>query len=74
MLTCQFILGTMENILYGPPGDTLSHLARTLDLSTIVYPATETEAAWTVGYKLSASVAKHTAYHLGQIALMKRLV
>jgi hypothetical protein len=52
----------------------LSHLAHTLDLSSIVYPATETEAAWTVGYKLSASVAKHTAYHLGQIALMKRLV
>lgn len=54
--------------------NTLSQLAHTLDLSTIVYPATETEPAWTVGYKLAASVAKHTAYHLGQIALLKRLV
>jgi hypothetical protein len=54
--------------------DTLSHLAYTLDLSTTVYPATKTEPTWTVGYKLATSVAKHTAYHLGQIALMKRLV
>jgi hypothetical protein len=52
---------------------TLGQLAYTLDLAKIVYPATETEPAWTVGYKLAASVAKHTAYHLGQIALMKRL-
>jgi DinB superfamily len=54
--------------------NTLSQLAHTLDLSAIVYPAAETEPAWTVGYKLAASVAKHTAYHLGQIALLKRLV
>jgi hypothetical protein len=52
---------------------TLAQLAHTLDLSEIVYPATESEPAWTVGYKLAASVAKHTAYHLGQIAAMKRL-
>ena len=51
----------------------LTQLAWHLDLSKIVYPATNTEPAWTVGYKLAASVAKHTAYHLGQIALMKRL-
>lgn len=54
--------------------NSLSQLAHTLDLSSIVYPATETEPAWTVGYKLAVSVAKHTAYHLGQIALLKRLV
>jgi DinB superfamily len=52
----------------------LSSLAHQVDLARIVYPATGTEPAWTVGYKLAASVAKHTAYHLGQIALMKRLV
>jgi DinB superfamily len=51
----------------------LEQLAHTLDLSKIVYTATETEPAWTVGYKLATSVAKHTAYHLGQIALLKRL-
>jgi hypothetical protein len=53
---------------------TLSRLAHTLNLAQIIYPATESEAGWTAGYKLAASVAKHTAYHLGQIALMKRLV
>lgn len=53
---------------------TLAELANSLDLTKIVYPATETEPAWTVGYKLAASVAKHTAYHLGQIAVMKRLI
>jgi DinB superfamily len=51
----------------------LEQLAHTLNLEKIVYEATETEPAWTAGYKLAASVAKHTAYHLGQIALMKRL-
>lgn len=44
------------------------------DLDRIVYPATETEPAWTVGYKLAASVAKHNAYHFGQIALLRRLI
>jgi hypothetical protein len=52
----------------------LSQLAHTLNLSAVVYPANITEPAWTAGYKLVASVAKHTAYHLGQVALMKRLV
>lgn len=51
----------------------LAQLAHSLNLNKVVYPATETEPAWTVGYKLAASVAKHTAYHLGQIAVMKRL-
>ena len=53
--------------------DTLENLAYTLDLNQIVFAETETEPAWTVGYKLAASVAKHTAYHLGQIATLKRL-
>ncbi len=54
--------------------DTLENLAYTLDLNQIVFAETETEPAWTIGYKLAASVAKHTAYHLGQIALLKHLV
>jgi hypothetical protein len=54
--------------------DILVKLSQDLDLNKIIFPATETEPAWTVGYKLAASVAKHTAYHLGQIALMKRLI
>jgi hypothetical protein len=54
--------------------ETLEHLAFELDLNQIVFTQTETEPAWTIGYKLAASVAKHTAYHLGQIALLKRLV
>jgi hypothetical protein len=52
----------------------LSQLAHTLELNQIIYPASDTEPAWTIGYKLATSVAKHTAYHLGQIALMKRLI
>ena len=53
--------------------ETLAELAQSSDLTKIVYPAPEAEPAWTVGYKLAASVSKHTAYHLGQIAVMKRL-
>jgi hypothetical protein len=45
--------------------NTLSQLPYTLNLSAVIYPASETEPAWTIGYKLAASVAKHTAYHLG---------
>jgi DinB superfamily len=52
----------------------LVQLSLQLDLDTIIYAETSTEPAWTVGYKLAASVAKHTAYHLGQIALIKRLI
>lgn len=39
----------------------------------IVFPATDNEPAWTVGYKLTCSVAKHAAYHMGQIALLRQL-
>lgn len=42
-------------------------------LDRILYPATA-EPAWTVGYKLAASVAKHNAYHLGQIAVLRRIL
>lgn len=52
----------------------LENLAHTMNLNQVVFAATATEPAWTVGCKLAASVAKHTAYHLGQIALFKRLV
>ncbi len=52
----------------------LKRVARGGDLGQIVYPATETEPSWTVGYKLAASVAKHNAYHFGQIALLRRLI
>lgn len=32
------------------------------------------EPGWTVGYKLALGVAKHNAYHLGQIASLRRLI
>lgn len=44
------------------------------DLGRIVYGATPTAPAWTVGYKLACSVAKHNAYHLGQIVVLRRLI
>ncbi|CAM3807018.1 DinB family protein [Deinococcus frigens] len=44
------------------------------ELERRLYPATSTEPGWTVGYKLAASVAKHNAYHFGQIALIRRLL
>lgn len=44
------------------------------DLERTLFPATDNDPAWTVGYKLAASVAKHNAYHLGQIAVLRRLV
>ena len=40
----------------------------------IVFPATEDEPGWTVGYKLTCSVAKHAAYHMGQIIVIRRLL
>ena len=43
-------------------------------LDRIVFPASECEPAWTVGYKLTCSVAKHAAYHMGQIILIRRLL
>lgn len=53
--------------------EALVETARHQDLERILYPETATEPAWTVGYKL-ASVAKHNAYHLGQIALLQKLI
>ncbi|GGL68992.1 hypothetical protein GCM10010840_03870 [Deinococcus aerolatus] len=38
------------------------------------YPPTASAPSWTVGYKLTMSVAKHNAYHFGQIALVRRLL
>lgn len=44
------------------------------DLDRVVYPAKGSESSWTVGYKLACSVAKHNAYHLGQIVVLRRLI
>lgn len=52
----------------------LKQLARQQDLERVLYPAADGEAAWTVGYKLALSVAKHNAYHLGQIIVIRRLL
>jgi uncharacterized damage-inducible protein DinB len=41
-------------------------------LEKTIFPATASEPAWTAGYKLTCSVAKHAAYHAGQIALLRR--
>lgn len=40
----------------------------------VVFAATDDEPAWTVGYKLTCSVAKHAAYHMGQIVVLRRLL
>ncbi len=54
---------------------TLRQIAREgTDLNRVLYPATEGEPAWTVGYKLACSVAKHNAYHFGQIVVLRRLL
>lgn len=44
------------------------------DLDRVLYTATDKEPSWTVGYKLACSVAKHNAYHLGQIVVLRRLI
>lgn len=44
------------------------------DLDRVLYPATDKDPSWTVGYKLACSVAKHNAYHLGQIVVLRRLI
>ncbi len=43
-------------------------------LERVLYPATAEAPAWTVGYKLASSVAKHNTYHLGQIVVVRRLI
>jgi hypothetical protein len=52
----------------------LTRIAREKDLDRIVIPAANDVPAWTVGYKLAASVAKHNAYHFGQIIVIRRLL
>jgi hypothetical protein len=52
----------------------LTKIAMEADLDRILFPATDGSPAWTVGYKLAASVAKHNAYHFGQIVVMRRLL
>ena len=64
--------GLVEAFLDGMKA--LVEVARNEDLGRVLYPATLTEPGWTVGYKLSPSVAKHNAYHLGQIALLRKLL
>ena len=44
------------------------------ELSRVLYPESSGEPAWTVGYKLALSVAKHNAYHLGQIIVIRRVL
>jgi len=43
-------------------------------LDHVVYPSSDREPGWTVGYKLTCSVAKHAAYHMGQIVIIRRLL
>ncbi|MCA9835556.1 MAG: DinB family protein [Trueperaceae bacterium] len=54
--------------------DRAKAMARESDLNRILFPATKAEPAWTLGYKLAMSVAKHNAYHFGQIGLLRRLL
>lgn len=48
--------------------------AQQSELSRVLYPESSGEPAWTVGYKLALSVAKHNAYHLGQIIVIRRVL
>ncbi|AZI41479.1 DUF664 domain-containing protein [Deinococcus psychrotolerans] len=41
-------------------------------LEQLIYPATDTEPGWTVGYKLAVNIAVHNAYHLGQIVTLRQ--
>lgn len=52
----------------------LKRMAGAENLNRVLYPAAGEEPAWTVGYKLALSVAKHNAYHFGQIAVLRRLL
>ncbi len=54
--------------------EALKQIARAAELDRVLYPRTAAEPAWTVGYKLACSVAKHNAYHLGQIVVLRRLL
>lgn len=52
----------------------LVEIAKKGNLERVLFPTTDTQPGWTVGYKLALSVAKHNAYHLGQIALLRKLL
>ncbi|GGR38686.1 DinB family protein [Deinococcus ruber] len=55
--------------------DVLLHCARDPELlARVVFPPTATEPGWTVGYKLAVNVAKHNAYHFGQIVILRQLL
>ncbi len=54
--------------------EALTQIALAGDLDRVLYPMTANKPAWTVGYKLACSVAKHNASHLGQIVVMRRLI
>ena len=41
-------------------------------LDRVVYEASGTEPAWTVGYKLAVNVGLHNAYHFGQIVSLRQ--
>ncbi len=43
-------------------------------LGRVVYQASDTEPAWTVGYKLAVNVGLHNAYHFGQIVVLRQLL
>ncbi len=72
-------LSTLEILLDDPDEHDFPaavHILRGLTaekaLDRVLYPATERELAWTVGYKLACGVATHTAYHFGQIVVLRR--
>ncbi|WP_102126712.1 DinB family protein [Deinococcus planocerae] len=54
---------------------TLSRHAESPDvLRRVIFPPTATEPGWTAGYKLAVNVAKHNAYHLGQVVTLRQLL
>lgn len=63
-----------ETILLGPPPATLAILLDDPDAHDFPALARILDPSWTVGYKLPCSVAKHNAYHLGQIVVLRRLI
>ena len=43
-------------------------------LARVIFPATDSEPGWTAGYKLAVNVGLHSAYHLGQIVMLRQLL
>ena len=52
----------------------LRHAQNPEVLERVVFAATATEPGWTVGFKLTVNVAKHNAYHFGQIMTIRQLL